>query len=125
MSGDLLGIPVAPEVRHTDRTVTAVLDLDPGWPVFAEHFPGNPVLPGSAAAHLLLGLARRLDPAARGLRDVRFARPLVPPARVRLTATADDAGAVTCTAVIEQQDGPEVVAVRGEVVTDDRQRAED
>jgi acyl dehydratase len=82
------------------------------------------VLPVSASALVVLGVARRLDRAARGLRDVRFARPLVPPARVRLTATADDAGAVTCTAVIEQQDGPEVVAVRGEVVTDDRQRAD-
>ncbi|WP_406454315.1 hypothetical protein OH768_16445 [Streptomyces sp. NBC_01622] len=117
---ELLGIPLAPPVDRSAGAVTAVLDLEEHWPVFAEHFPGNPMLPGSAAVHLMLGLARHLDPAARALRHVRFARPLVPPARIRCTATTTD-GAIVCT-VLTEEDGREVVAVRGEAVSDVRAR---
>jgi len=119
-SPELLGIPLAPPVDRSADTITAVLDLEEDWPVFAEHFPGNPVLPGSATVHLMLGLAQHLDPAARAMRHVRFARPLVPPARIRCTATTTR-GVIVCT-VLTVEDDREVVAVRGEAVSDVRAR---
>nr|BFD87682.1 hypothetical protein StreXyl84_70830 [Streptomyces sp. Xyl84] len=111
----LLGIPLTWEtVRdHGADKVSARLELDPRWPVFAEHFPGDPMLPGSAVVHLMAQLARELDRGAqrgdvpaRTLRDVRFARPLVPPGRVTFTAERRADGGVRCEAVLEPEPEP-------------------
>ncbi|WP_424212996.1 hypothetical protein ACN20G_13410 [Streptomyces sp. BI20] len=111
----VLGIPSAPEPEVDADRASLLLDLDASWPVFAEHFPGNPMFPGSASVRLLLDLARRIHPGTRGLRDVRFARPLVPPARARFTAERLADASVRVTAQIEQDDGTWTVAIRGEV----------
>ncbi|MFF1925228.1 hypothetical protein ACFVW8_32245 [Streptomyces sp. NPDC058221] len=126
----LLGIPLTwpPGPADGCDVIERNLRLDPHWPVFAEHLPGNPMLPGSAIVHLMSELAQQLAGAARYdavhtgvLRDVRFARALVPPARVRFTARRAQRPdeRIECTAVLEEPTG-DVVAARGVFITDEQ-----
>ncbi|MEY9836940.1 hypothetical protein [Streptacidiphilus sp. EB103A] len=101
---------------------SAELELDPGWPIFAEHFPGRPMLPGSLTAHLMATVAAAVPGAEPGprpasLRGVRFQAPLVPPARIRVTAAPDPAhgDTVRCLVLLLGPAG-DTVAARGEVV---------
>jgi 3-hydroxyacyl-[acyl-carrier-protein] dehydratase len=58
--------------------------FDPEDPVYAEHFPGKPVVPGSMIirAFLLAAEADGRFEAARRIRDFRFKK-FVPPGRYR------------------------------------------
>jgi 3-hydroxyacyl-[acyl-carrier-protein] dehydratase len=80
-------------VEHSDTDLRAVLTVDPDEPVLAGHYPGRPILPGVClieAMHRAVCLfannsAIRLD--LTGVRSGRFRRPVLPPARLELTAT--------------------------------------
>ena len=137
----VLGVPLCPDpVPDGAGGYRAELDLDPDWPIFAEHFPGRPMLPGSFSAQLMATVATALadgaasdgtasdgtasdgaDAAGRqSLREVRFSVPLVPPARIRVTAAPDRdrPGTVRCQILLLGA-AEETVAVRGEVVRHD------
>ncbi|MDH6117265.1 hypothetical protein [Kitasatospora sp. GAS204B] len=118
---------MTPRVLGAPLTVTPVadghggwsaeLELDPDWPIFAEHFPGNPMFPGSLTVRLMSALAESALGAARyEVREVRFGTALVPPAVVRLRAVPDPARTDTlrCQVLLSTTDG-ETVAARGEV----------
>jgi 3-hydroxymyristoyl/3-hydroxydecanoyl-(acyl carrier protein) dehydratase len=85
----MLGIPLSLcGIEDSTGRVTVELTLDPAWQVFAEHFPGDPVLPGSATLHLMIRTAALLAPGARlgSIAHVRFGAALRPGARLRLVA---------------------------------------
>jgi len=68
-------LPLAIEVLAED-VIAATASIDPGWPWFQGHFPGNPVLPGVALLALAQAVLQqgtgREDLAFTGLRKVRF-----------------------------------------------------
>ncbi len=72
-----------------------LLALDDSLPVFAGHFPGNPLLPGvlqidwaiTAAAEAFSGLP---DTAFSGMSRIKFKSPVRPGARLELSLTHAD-----------------------------------
>ena len=79
------------EVVSVDDHARAVWAITGAEPFFAGHFPGRPLLPGVLIAEALAQTAGLVSAAADGTGklahvDVRFDRPVVPPADLVLHA---------------------------------------
>lgn len=48
------------DLAINDNSISAVGTLNAAHPIFAAHFPGNPVLPGVCQVHLVTELLRRV-----------------------------------------------------------------
>lgn len=62
------------------------LRVDPAWPGFAGHFPGDPILPGAEMIELARHCAG-IDPAAHDLIKARFTRAVRPGDLLRIRCT--------------------------------------
>ena len=76
---------------------TAWLWIDPLLPVFAGHFPGNPILPGIVQIEWARRAAERLFPGLQsagfsGLTHVKFKSPVLPSSWLQLRLSADADG---------------------------------
>ena len=84
--------------------------FDPEDPIYADHFPGRPVVPGSLIIHAFLQAARSADGAVpTGIEQFRFKRFLAPGRYAfemerrsdgRMACTLLDDGAVVATGVV-------------------------
>jgi acyl-coenzyme A synthetase/AMP-(fatty) acid ligase len=83
-----------PECLYVSRSGAGVeldLFLQDSLRWFKGHFPGQPILPGVVQLHWAMAAARehlKLEGAFKGLRAIKFMRPLRPGTRVTLSLTA-------------------------------------
>lgn len=86
------GLPDITARRVGEGTLELEFTLDAACPWLDGHFPGHPILPGVVqvgwAAHFAAPLAGREDPPAQ-LERIKFKRPILPGARLRLCLAAD------------------------------------
>lgn len=93
---------------HPESPVEGFFRFDPEAPLYREHFPGNPVVPGTLIIHAFLELLEPTGPwQPRRFRFLRF----VPPGEYRYTVEPVEPGRVRCCL---WRDG--TAAVRGECV---------
>jgi 3-hydroxymyristoyl/3-hydroxydecanoyl-(acyl carrier protein) dehydratase len=52
--------------------------IDPAWPGFAGHFPGNPILPGAELVDWALFVAQNANVPTNGIAKARFLAPVRP-----------------------------------------------
>lgn len=66
-----------------------IVDVDPAWPGFAGHFPGDPILPAAE----LIGFARAVTgDGATGIAKARFLAPVRPGDRLAIAASRGRSG---------------------------------
>jgi 3-hydroxyacyl-[acyl-carrier-protein] dehydratase len=117
-------LPHGPEFRFVTRTT----EVRPGemargvWSVkgsegcLAGHFPGNPIVPGVLIAEALAQLSGIAGPVEAGRQgklahvDVRFERPVRPPAEIELYAKVAGIHGKLQMSEVEARVGPDVVA---------------
>lgn len=87
--------------------------FDPEDPIYAEHFPGNPVVPGSMIIHAftMAASASCADLVPKGVRDFRFKR-FLPPGRYAYRIQPKTNGMMAC-ALLDNQ----TTVVTGIIVT--------
>jgi len=76
--------------RTSGNAFDGILYVDPSLPVFAGHFPGNPILPGIVQIDWAVSTAQEAfeeSPAARfsGMSQIKFKAPVAPGTWLRLT----------------------------------------
>ena len=70
------------------ETIVRYRSIPPEHPVFAGHFPGNPIVPGVMLLEWVLGEVARVlgrAPASLRVRETKFFTPLAPRQRAELT----------------------------------------
>lgn len=77
--------------------------FDPDDPIYQDHFPGNPVVPGSLIIHAFVTAASGMDwdVMPKGIRNFRFKR-FVPPGRYAYRMRRKDDGCIACMLLDEQ-----------------------
>jgi 3-hydroxymyristoyl/3-hydroxydecanoyl-(acyl carrier protein) dehydratase len=85
-------ILAALQVESNGQATRATLRIDPRFPLLADHFRGNPVMPGICLVQaVLLAVARRegiADLRVTNLKDCKFFSMAVPGDEVAITAQA-------------------------------------
>jgi 3-hydroxyacyl-[acyl-carrier-protein] dehydratase len=98
-------IELAPGVR-----AVAAKTFSPDDEVFSDHFPGNPIVPGTLLLEAMTQTAGWLTAATTGFRrgtqlalvsDARFRRPVRPGVELRLVATLESMRPSACEARVE------------------------
>ncbi len=121
-------LPHGPGFRFVSRVIEVVpgksargaWDLKGDEAFFADHFPGNPIVPGVLIAEAmaqLAGLCAAGDGKSAGVIarvDIRFESPVKPPASIELSATVTQAAGALLQCDVQASAGG-VVAARGTI----------
>ena len=103
------------------HTIEFDIDIPPDHTGFRGHFPGNPILPGVIQLiELTAQRARETWPslgAIKGLRNVKFKRPITPDDRLRVSLDVTKTGRLKFSLVLS--DDPTIICSVGEFVLGD------
>jgi len=86
---------VEDSVEITDLGATCQVVFQPNEPVFAGHFPGNPIVPGVLMLEGLVALNARLGATLIGIKEAKFRAIARPSQTLRYSLTREGLGAVT------------------------------
>jgi 3-hydroxyacyl-[acyl-carrier-protein] dehydratase len=86
--------------------------FDPNDPIYTDHFPGHPVVPGSLIVHAFITAASQSSPASvpRGIRNFRFKR-FISPGRYGYRMQRERDGSLACTLLADH-----AVVVTGSII---------